>query len=132
VSADRVFEQRIELRYRRAVGDAQRSFLDGLASGRVVASTDGDHRFVPARPFTPDGRRLTDLVEVDARGTVVASSTAHHLPGAPVYALVRIDGAELPMLHLLEEALPPGTPVVPVWAPGAEPGIHAIRAFRRA
>jgi uncharacterized OB-fold protein len=132
MSVDRVFEQRIELSYRRTVGDAQRSFLEGLAEGRVVASADGELRIVPARPFAPDGRRLPDVVDVQARGVVVASSTAHHLPGAPVYALIRIDGTDLPMLHLLEEALPPGTSVVPMWEPSAEPGIRAIRAFQRA
>jgi uncharacterized OB-fold protein len=129
---DQVFEQRIELSYRRAVGDAQRAFLEGLAERRLVASTDGERRFVPARPFAPDGRRLTEVVELEAHGVVVASSTAHHLPDAPIYALVRIDGADLPMLHLLEEELPPGTSVLPVWEPDAELGIRAIRAFRRA
>jgi uncharacterized OB-fold protein len=127
-----IFEQKIDLPYTYTVGKAQRAFLRGLAEGKLLASTGGGERYVPARPFAPDGRRLDGLEEVPARGTVVAATTASHLPGAPVFALVRIDGTAGPMLHRLAEALPPGTAVEAVFEEGAEPGILALRHFRRA
>lgn len=126
---DLVFEQRVELHYRRSVGPVQRAFLEGLSEGRLLASTDGDRRHVPARPFAPDGSHLREIVEAPPRGTVVAVSRAHHLPGAPVFGLIRIDGSDTPMLHLLEAELPEGTIVAPVWEPGSLPGIRALRSF---
>jgi uncharacterized OB-fold protein len=127
-----IFEQKIDLPYQYTVGAAQRAFLRGLAEGKLLASTDGSRRYVPARPFAPDGTRLPDLVEVEARGTVVAATTAKHRDGARVFALVQIDGAETPFLHHLEEQLEPGTRVEAVWEDDAEPGILALRCFRRA
>ena len=127
-----IFEQKIDLPYRYTIGRVQRAFLRGLAEHKLVASTGGGERYLPARPFAPDGRRLDGLEEVPARGRVVAATTAHHRPGAPVFALVLVDGCARPMLHLLDEQLEPGTEVEPVWEDGAEPGIRAVRCFRRA
>ena len=124
-----IFEQKIDLPYLYTAGRAQRAFLRGLAEGKLIAS--GGERYVPARAFAPDGRRLEGLAEVPARGVVVASTTARHLDGR-VFALVRIGESPTPMLHLLDEALAPGTDVEPVWEPDAEPGILALRCFRRA
>ena len=126
-----IFEQKIDLPYTYTAGPAHRAFLRGLAAKTLVASSDGARRYVPARPFAPDGTRLPELVEVAARGVVVASTTAHHLGGSH-YGLIRIEGCETPMLHLLEGPLEPGAEVEPVWEDGAEPGILALRCFRRA
>ena len=127
-----IFEQKIDLPYTYTIGRVQRAFLRGLAERKLVASAGGGERYVPARPFAPDGRRLEGLEEVPPRGRVVASTTARHRPGAPVFALVLVEGCARPMLHLLDEALEPGTAVEPVWEDGAEPGIRALRCFRRA
>lgn len=127
-----IFDQKIDLPFTYTVGEAQRAFLRALTEGRLLASSGAGERYVPARPFAPDGRRLDGLVEVDPRGSVVAATTARHLPGAPVFALVLVDGCARPMLHLLDEELPPGTPVEAVFETGAEPGIRALRHFRRA
>jgi len=126
-----IFDQKIDLPYTYTIGKVQRTFLRGLTEGKLFASTDGTRKFIPARPFAPDGSKLTETVEVEARGTVVASTRAGHL-GGKVFALVSIAGCEGAMLHLLEEPLEPGTAVEPVWERGAEPGILALRAFRRA
>lgn len=125
-----IFHQKIDLPYTYTVGAAQRAFLRGLTERKLLASAGGGERYVPARPFAPDGRRLDGLEEVEARGTVVAATTAHHLPGAPVFGLVLIDGTAVPMLHLLERELEPGTPVEAVWEDGAAPGIRALRCFQ--
>lgn len=127
-----IFEQKIDLPYTYTIGAAQRAFLRGLTEGKLIASTGGGERYVPARPFAPDGRRLDGLEEVAPRGRVVAATTAHHRPGEPVFALVLVDGCARPMLHLLDEELEPGSEVEAVFEPGAEPGIRALRCFRRA
>jgi uncharacterized OB-fold protein len=126
-----VFDQKIDLPFTYTIGTAQRAFLRGLTEGKLVASTGGGERYVPARPFAPDGRRLEGLEEVEPRGRVIASTTAHHRPEAPAFGLVLVDGCATPMLHRLEEELLPGTAVEAVFEPGAEPGIRAIRCFRR-
>jgi uncharacterized OB-fold protein len=132
VSRYLVFDQKIDLPYTYTIGAAQRAFLRGLAEGKLIASTGGGERYVPARPFAPDGRRLEGLEEVPARGRVVAATTARHLDGAPVFGLVLVDGCARPMLHRLEEELAPGTPVEAVFEEGAEPGIRALRHWRAA
>jgi uncharacterized OB-fold protein len=131
-----IFEQKIDLPYTYTAGRAQRAFLRALAEQKLVGSyasgAEGDGRsYVPARPFAPDGSRLDELEELPARGIVVASTSAHHL-GGRVFGLVRVSGSPTPMLHHLEEPLEPGVEVEPVWEPGAEPGILALRCFRRA
>ena len=125
-----VFHQKIDLPYTYTTGRAQRAFLRGLAEGKLIGSHAGGARYVPARPFAPDGTRLPDLAEVSPRGVVVACTTAHHL-GGRVFGLVRIGDSPTPMLHRLEQPLEPGTEVEPVWEEGAEPGILALRCFRR-
>lgn len=125
-----IFHQKIDLPYTYTTGRAQRAFLRGLAEGKLIGSHVGGARYVPARPFAPDGSRLPDLAEVEAAGVVVACTTARHLDGR-VFGLVRVDDSPTPMLHHLEEPLEPGTQVEPVWERGAEPGILALRCFRR-
>ena len=126
-----IFEQKIDLPYVYTAGKAQRAFLRGLAEQKLIASGGPGNRYVPARAFAPDGARLEGLEEVPARGVVVASTTAHHRGGL-VFGLVRVGESPTAMLHHLEEPLEPGTPVEPVWEEGAEPGILALRCFRRA
>ena len=104
-----VFDQKIDLPFKYTIGAAQRAFLRGLTEGKLLASTGAGERYVPARPFAPDGRRLDGLEEVPPRGRVVAATTAHHRPDAPVFGLVLVDGCAVPMLHLLESELAPGT-----------------------
>ena len=125
-----IFEQKIDLPYTYTTGRAQRAFLRGLAQGKLIGSHAGGPRYLPARPFAPDGSRLPELEEVTADGVVVACTTANHL-GGRVFGLVRVGDSPTPMLHHLEEALEPGTAVEPVWEEGAEPGILALRCFRR-
>jgi uncharacterized OB-fold protein len=126
-----VFEQKIDLPYTYTAGKAQRAFLRGLAEQKLIGSGGPCGRYVPARAFAPDGARLEGLDEVPARGVVLASTTARHLGGV-VFGLVQVGESPTPMLHRLEEPLDPGTAVEPVWEEDAEPGILALRCFRRA
>jgi uncharacterized OB-fold protein len=132
-----VSEQKIDLPFTYTAGPAHRAFLRGLAEGRMRASIGDDgERYVPARPFAPDGRHLTRTEEVAPRGVLVAATVARHLPGAPAFGLVRVDGSETPMLHRLgegAEALAPGTTVEAVFAPEPrEASVLAISHFRPA
>jgi uncharacterized OB-fold protein len=132
-----VSEQKIDLPFTYTAGPAHRAFLRGLAAGRVTASVGDDgERYVPARPFAPDGRRLTRTEEVAPRGVLVAATVARHLPGAPAFGLVRVDGSETPMLHRLgdgAEALSAGAAVEAVFASEPrEPSVLAISHFRPA
>ena len=61
-----IFQQKIDLPYQYTVGAAQRAFLRGLAEGKLLASTDGSRRYVPARPFAPDIPRLASPVVTNA------------------------------------------------------------------
>jgi uncharacterized OB-fold protein len=132
-----VSEQKIDLPFTYTAGPAHRAFLRGLAEGRMRASIGDDgERYVPARPFAPDGRHLTRTEEVAPRGVLVAATVARHLPGAPAFGLVRVDGSETPMLHRLgegAEGLAAGTTVEAVFAPEPrEASVLAISHFRPA
>jgi len=129
-----VYEQKIDLPYRYTVGEAHRAFLRGLAERRIMASrAETGELYVPARPFAPDGCRLAEVVEVEPRGTLVAATVARHLPGEPVFGLIRLGGSASLMLHRLgdgAELLPPGAEVEPVWDETAGASILAISHFR--
>ena len=132
-----VYEQKIDLPYLYTAGAAQRAFLRGLAEGRMVASVDDEgRRYVPARSHAPDGRPLTRTQEVATNGVLEAATTARHLPGAPAFGLIRIDGSLTPLVHRLAEGaerLGPGARVEAVFAAGQdEPSVNAIAHFRPA
>ncbi len=128
---DIVYEQRIELPYVYTAGAAQRAALQGLSEGRLVASSAGDWSNVPAAPFGPDGRHLRELSDAADEGVVAAATKAHHRPGAPVFALIRIDGASNVMLHRIagQEVPAPGQRVRAVWASERSGSILDIEHF---
>ena len=113
-----VFEQKIDLPYTYTAGAVQRAALSGLREGRLIASAGDGFVAVPASPFAPDGSHLREVRELPAAGVLVASTVAHHLPGAPAFGLVHVDGASHAMLHRLgdgAERLAPGSRVKAVW-----------------
>ena len=115
---DVVFDQKIDLPYVYTAGAVQRDALNGLREGRLIASCDDGYVSVPASPFAPDGTHLRDTRELTAEGVIEASTVAHHLPGAPAFALIRLDGASHALLHHLgdgAERLGPGARVRAVW-----------------
>jgi uncharacterized OB-fold protein len=113
--ANPISEQKIDLPYAYTAGAMQRAALNGLREGRLVGAAGGEHVVVPARPFAADGTRLDEAVELPDEGTVEAVTVAHHLEGAPAYALIRIAGATTPLFHRLSEAVEPGVRVRAVW-----------------
>lgn len=128
------WEQKIDLPYTYTAGPLHREALLGLADRRLVgAHAPGDRlAYVPARPFAPDGRRLTETVEMEAAGALEALTVAHHLVGDPVYGLIRIDGAANLLLHRLGEGaedLDEGSRVRAVWRAEREGRITDIEHF---
>jgi uncharacterized protein len=113
-----VFEQKIDLPYVYTAGAVQRDALNGLREGRLIASFGDGYVSVPASPFAPDGTHLRDTHELAPVGVIEACTVAHHLPGAPAFALIRLDGTSHALLHHLgdgAESLGPGARVRAVW-----------------
>jgi hypothetical protein len=130
--AELVFEQEINLPYTYTAGAMQRAALNGLREGRLIASTNGGYTAVPASPFAPDGAHLRETTELEAAGTLEGVTVAHHIPGAPAFGLIRIEGASEPLLHRLgdgAEALAPGAAVRAVWREARTGSIDDISHF---
>ena len=127
-----VFDQKIDLPYVYTAGPVQRAALTGLKEGALIASEGGGYVAVPAAPFAPDGGHLRDTHELAAEGVVEAVTTAHHRPGAPVYARIRIDGASHAMLHRLDAPVGVGERVTAVWRDERSGAITDIEYFTAA
>jgi uncharacterized OB-fold protein len=100
--------------YTRSLGPVLGQFMTGLAQRRILGSRGSDGR-VHAPPLEYDPithAPAGELVEVGPGGTVVTwSSMPRPLEGQPLtepfaWALIRLDGADTPMLHAV--AAPPG------------------------
>jgi uncharacterized OB-fold protein len=127
-----IFEQQISLPYTYTAGAAQRAALLGFRAGAIVASSGGGHRVVPARPFAANGTALRDTVRLADEGELVARTVAHHLPGAPAYGLIRLDGATTLLLHRLGDGageLPAGARVRARWRQERSGSILDIEHF---
>jgi uncharacterized OB-fold protein len=124
-----ISEQKIDLPYTYTAGAMQRAALNGLREGRLVGAGGGEHIVVPARPFAADGTRLDAPVELPDEGTVEAVTVAHHLPGRPVFGLIRIQGATTPLFHRLAGEVAPGARVRAVWREERTGSIADIEHF---
>ena len=115
--------------YTRSVGTALSRYFTGLRSGRIVGVRLGDGRvMVPPTEYDPaTGAALDDFVEVGPAGVVdawtwVAEPVAgkHHLDRPFAFALVRPDGADVPMVHVVDVAsadeMSVGMRVMPRWS----------------
>jgi len=104
----------LEYTYRRSVGPVLGRFLAGLRDGKVLgARTAGGRVLVPPAEYDPDtSQPVGDLVEVGPGGTVTTwtwvetPSARHPLPHPFAWALVRLDGADAPMLHAVDAGSP--------------------------
>jgi uncharacterized OB-fold protein len=127
--ANLISEQKIDLPYAYTAGAMQRAALNGLRERRLVGAAGGMHVVVPARPFGPDGTKLTEAVPLPDEGVLEAVTVAAHLPGAPAFGLIRIEGATTLLLHRLgdgAEALEPRAAVRAVWREDRTGGIDDI------
>jgi uncharacterized OB-fold protein len=130
-----VFDQKIDLPYVYTAGAVQREALSGLRERRLIASYADGYVSAPASPFAPDGTHLGETREIEAEGVIEACTVAHHLPGAPAFALIRLDGASHGLLHHLgdgAESLGPGARVRAVWREARTGSITDIAHFASA
>lgn len=102
----------LEYPYSRSVGPVIGAFLTGLRDGKVLGVRgSGGRVIVPPTEYDPDtAEETTELVEVGPEGTVetwswVSSPRPKHPSAVPfAWVLVRFDGADTSMLHIVEAA----------------------------
>lgn len=124
----------ISFDYTRSLGPTLTQFMTALKSRRILAARGADGR-VHAPPFEYDPVTFEppgDLIEVGPEGTIVSWTwTDRPWEGQPLdrpfgWALIRLDGADTPLLHAVDagsaSALRTGLRVRPRWA--AEPAGH--------
>ncbi len=131
----------IEYPFTRTVGPVQSAFLTGLREGIVLGIRRRDGSvLVPPVEYDPDtADELTELVEVADRGTVTSwawepSPDERQPLGRPfAWALVRLDGADTSMLHVVDagsmDAITTGARVRIRWADEREGAITDIACF---
>lgn len=100
----------LEYPYSRSVGPVIGAFLTGLRDGRILGVTSPDGRVVvPPTEYDPTtGEATGDLVEVGPEGTVeswawvVSPLPQHPLDHPFAWVLVKLDGADTAVLHVLD------------------------------
>lgn len=131
----------IEYPFTRTVGPVQSAFLTGLREGVVLGIKRSDGAvLVPPVEYDPDtAEELTELVEVAETGTVATwawepnPDERQPLDTPFAWALVKLDGADTPMLHVVDagspDAIETGTRVRIRWADEREGAITDIACF---
>ena len=127
--------------YRRSVGPVLGAFFTGLQERRLVGAKTADGRVLcPPAEYDPEtGEATGELVPVGPEGTVtsftwVAEPQERHALDRPfAFALVKLDGADTELLHLVdaggEEAMATGMRVAPRFRDTAEGGIRDLECF---
>ncbi|MEV0899142.1 OB-fold domain-containing protein [Actinoplanes sp. NPDC049802] len=124
--------------YTRSLGPVLGRFMAGLRERRILGARTSDGRVhVPPLEFDPVTHEpVTDLVEVSPSGTVVSWTwTARPIEGQPLdrpfgWALIRLDGADTPLLHAVDaEGLHTGMRVRARWAASPAGHIRDIECF---
>ena len=122
----------LEYPYRRSLGPVLSRFFTDLRDRKLTGIRDASGRvLVPPQEYDPEtAETLHDFVSVGPGGEVVSYSwVAEPRSKQPfdhpfAYALIRLDGADTPMLHAVdageESRISGGSRVRPRWA--AEPG----------
>lgn len=139
--ADFVARFHLAYTYKRSTGPVIGRFLTSLREGRLegVRTASGEV-LVPARAYDPrDGRATTDAwVDVGPEGTITtwtwidAPAAGAPLDAPFAWALVRLDGADTPMLHAVRgprAAIATGARVRAVFADHREGGIRDLSCF---
>lgn len=127
--------------YTRSLGPVLSRFALALRDGRIVGSRGSDGSVaVPPLEFDPHGGApTTEIVDVASTGTVMSWSwQAEPLPPQPLdepfaWALIRLDGADTAMLHVIKVASPDdvstGARVHAVWRAARSGRIDDIAYF---
>ncbi len=131
----------IEYPFTRTVGPVQSAFLTGLREGIVlgIRRSDGTVLVPPVEYDPTTAEELTELVEVAETGTITswawepAPDERQPLDGPFAWALIRLDGADTSMLHVVAapdlDTVQTGDRVRIRWADGREGAITDIACF---
>ncbi|MFE9257736.1 Zn-ribbon domain-containing OB-fold protein [Streptomyces sp. NPDC006879] len=131
----------VEYPFTRSLGPVQSAFLTGLRERTVLGVRTTDERvLVPPVEYDPvTAAELRDLVEVAATGTVTTWAwnprPRPHQPLSTPFAwvLVRLDGADTALLHVLDapgpQSVSSGMRVRIRWAPHRSGAITDIACF---
>lgn len=131
----------IELDYTHTAGFAERTFLRGLAEGRLIGRrrSNGPEVYVPPRDWCPsDGVPMGEFVEVADVGTVTtfgivnAAFAGQKIKPPYVTAYILLDGADLPIQHLVlgvpADEVRMGMRVRAQWVPESE-RVHSMASI---
>jgi hypothetical protein len=135
----------IAVRYDYTVGAGSSIFLRAMREGRIVGSRcpDTGKVYVPPRLFSVEtASPMSELVELPDRGVVYTYCIVNikfyeqvlEVPYA--YAYILLDGADLPIMHLVQECpigeIRPGMRVAAVWKEPSEwtESMENIRYFK--
>jgi uncharacterized OB-fold protein len=122
----------IEYTYTRSTGPVIGAFFTGLRDGKILGATSPSGKVVvPPTEYDPEtSEEVGEMVEVGPGGVVTTWAWASTpLKGQPLerpfaWALVRLDGADTGMLHVVEaegpEAMRSGMRVTVRWRPEGE------------
>jgi uncharacterized OB-fold protein len=131
----------LEYPYKRSLGPVLSRFFTSLRDRQFegIRARDGKV-LVPPQEYDPHtGETLSDWVPVGPGGKVVSWSwvskprTKQPLQHPFAYALIQLDGADVPLLHAVdagsEAKLAVGARVVPRWAKEPKGGINDVVCF---
>lgn len=138
-----VLSQAFELgfTYTRSTGPVVGRFLAGLRDRRIFGVRASDGRIVvPPMEYDPDtAAALDEFVEVGQQGEIVSYAwvsqprDAHPLSDPFAWAMVKLDGADVPMIHCVAAdaaaQVSTGARVGAVWADETRGYITDIRCF---
>jgi len=143
VSQPEILNQAFELgfTYTRSTGPVVGRFLTELKKRNIIGIKASDGRVVvPPMEYDPDtAEELSEFVEVGQQGEIVSFAwvkeprEAHPMDVPFAWAMIKLDGADVPMIHCVaaasESALATGARVKAVWADETKGFITDIRCF---
>jgi uncharacterized OB-fold protein len=138
-----VLSQAFELgfTYTRSTGPVVGRFLTGLRDRKIFGIKASDGRvIVPPMEYDPvTAEALDEFVEVGEQGDIVSwcwvsqPLRSHPMEDPFAWAMIRLDGADVPMIHCVSAAaeaeLVTGATVRAVWAEETRGFITDIRCF---
>ena len=138
-----VLNQAFELgyTYTRSTGPVIGRFLTELRNRNIVGIKASDGRVVvPPMEYDPNtAEELSELVKVGQQGEVVSFAwvkeprEAHPMDVPFAWAMIKLDGADVPMIHCVaaasEDAIATGARVQVVWADETIGYMTDIRCF---
>ena len=131
----------LEYPYRRSLGPVLSRFFTDLRDQKLTGIRDASGRvLVPPQEYDPEtAETLQDFVSVGPGGEVVSYTWVSKPRGKQpfdhpfAYALIRLDGADTPMLHAVdageESRISVGSRVRPRWAAEPVGGICDLACF---